>query len=86
MLDIETFGFALTPEFSEENDYYTATVSSLEEKKITDVMHSAKDAKISIKVKQQSGLETSANLGDNLNLAPGRNTVTLTVEANGIKA
>ncbi len=85
VLDIETFGFALTPEFSEENDYYTATVSSLEEKKITDVMHSAKDAKISIKVKQQSGLETSANLGDNLNLAPGRNTVTLTVEANGIK-
>ena len=85
VLDIETYGFALTPEFSEENDYYTATVSSLEEKKITDVMHSAKNASITIKVKQQSGFETEANLGDNLNLAPGRNTVTLTVEANGIK-
>lgn len=84
VLDIETFGFSLSPEFSDENDYYTAVVSSLNEKRITDVMYSAKQAEISISVTQQSGLTTQANLGDELNLGPGRNTVTLHVSSNGI--
>lgn len=84
VLDIETFGFALTPEFSEDNDYYTAVVSSIEEKKITDIMYSAKEANISINVEQQSGFSCAANLGESLNLAPGRNIVTLKIESNGL--
>lgn len=84
VLDIETYGFSLSPEFSEDNDYYTAVVSSLSEKKITDVMYSAKDADISITVTQQSGLVSTAALGENLNLAPGRNTVVLKIQSNGI--
>ncbi len=79
VLDIETYGFELSPGFSEENTYYTATVQSLEEKKITDVMYSPKQASVSIKVTQQCGLVTYAKLGDNLQLGAGRNTVEVTI-------
>lgn len=79
VLDIETYGFELSPGFSEDVDYYTASVQSLEEKKITDVMYSPKEASVSIKVTQQCGLVTTANLGDNLQLGAGRNTVEVSI-------
>ena len=79
VLDIETYGFELSPGFSEDTDYYTANVQSLEDKKITDVMYSPKEASVSIKVTQQCGLVTYAKLGDALQLGMGRNTVELTI-------
>ncbi len=79
VLDIETFGFELSPGFSEDVDYYTASVQSLEEKKITDVMYSPKEASVSIKVTQQCGLVTYAKLGDSLQLGMGRNIVEVAI-------
>ncbi len=79
VLDIETYGFELSPGFSEDVDYYTASVQSLEEKKITDVMYSPKEANVSIKVTQQCGLVTYAKLGDSLQLGMGRNIVEVTI-------
>ncbi len=79
VLDIETYGFELSPGFSEDVDYYTATVQSLAEKKITDVMYSPKEASVAIKVTQQCGLVTYATLGDELQLGVGRNTVEVAI-------
>ncbi len=79
VLDIETFGFALYPEFTADNDYYTATVSSIKEKRITDVMHSQPSLDVAVKITQQCGKTVSSGIGQDLDLAPGRNTVRLTV-------
>lgn len=80
ILDIETYGFQLSPKFTENIDYYTATVNSIEDKKITDVMYSPKEASASITVTQQCGVKKTAKLGENLPLSIGRNTVELTVK------
>lgn len=86
LLDIETYGFTLSPEFNDETYYYTATVKSLADKKITDVMHSLTEIKTEIAVKQQSDDKIyTVKLGDELPLADGRNTITLTVEFGGMK-
>jgi len=84
VLDIETYGFELSPGFSEDVDYYTATVQSLKEKKITDVMYSPKEASVLIKVTQQCGLVTYARLGDDLQLGIGRNTVEVAITIGGV--
>lgn len=84
VLDIETFGFSLSPKFSNEEDYYIASISSIKEKRITDVMYSTKDAEVVITVEQQCGYKTVTSLGKDLELGLGRNTVTLTIKANGI--
>ncbi|MBR0326975.1 MAG: glucosaminidase domain-containing protein, partial [Clostridia bacterium] len=83
VLDIETYGFELKPGFTEDNDYYTAYVDSLSDKRITDVMYSPKEATVSLTVTQQCGYSYKAKLGDVLELAPGRNTVDINVSING---
>jgi len=85
VLDIETFGFELKPGFTEDNEFYTATVKSLDEKKISDVMYSPKEAEVEIKVTHQNGNAVTVKLGDTLPLMPGRNTVDLTVNIGGVK-
>ncbi len=84
ILDIESYGFALSPEFSDDENYYTATISSIKEKKITDVMHSTPNAEVTITVEQQCGYKTYTTLGKDLELGLGRNTVTLTIKAGGV--
>ncbi len=84
ILDIETFGFELSPKFKEGTDYYTATVKTLTDKKITDVMYSPKKATVSIKVTQQCGYSKTVKLGDALPLSVGRNVVELSVTIDDI--
>ena len=85
LLDVETYGFSLSPGFTDDNDYYTASVSSLSDKKITDLMYSVKNAQVAISVTQQCGMTVAGKLGEPLPLQAGRNTVTLSVEAGGIE-
>ena len=85
LLDIETYGFSLKPGFSDGEDYYTASVKSLADKKITDVMHSMTELDVSITVKQQTDDKLyTAKLGEELPLAPGRNIVTMNISHKGV--
>ncbi len=77
ILDIQTYGFALSPGYSDKEDYYTASVSSLDGKQITEIMTTIPSAKTQIKVTQQCGYEYIAKEGENLNLAPGRNVISI---------
>lgn len=77
VLDIQTFGFSLSPGYSDEEDYYTATINSLEGKKITDIMTTVPTESLSIKVVQQCGYEYIAKEDEELKLGNGRNTVTI---------
>lgn len=86
LLDIETFGFKLSPEFSGKTDYYTASVSSIEDKRITAVMCSQPQVQTEIRVVWQCGYETDGKLNEPLPLSPGRNTVYLTVVCGGLRS
>ncbi len=84
VLDIATYGFKLSPQFSQDTDYYTATVKTLTNKKINDVMFTPRSGKVIIKVTQQCGLVSYSKLGENLNLGPGRNIVEISVTISGV--
>ena len=75
ILDIQTYGFALSPGYSDNEDYYTAEIASLEEKQITDIMTSVPFDDMMITVEQQCGFEYVTEVGKELDLAPGRNTI-----------
>lgn len=84
ILDIQTYGFALSPGYSDDEDYYTAEIATIEDKRITDIMTSVPFDDIAITVKQQCGFEYIAKVGKNLNLAPGRNIINISFNVNGI--
>jgi beta-N-acetylglucosaminidase len=77
VLDIQTYGFALSPKYSDEENYYTAQIATLEDKQITEVMMAVPNIPVKITVTQQCGYSYEAKQGENLKLAPGRNKVTV---------
>ena len=83
ILDIQTYGFILSPQYNEQTDYYTASVASIKGKQITEVMHSPPEASVVITVEQQCGYKSVTTLGKDLELGLGRNKVTLSVTTGG---
>lgn len=75
ILDIQTYGFALSPGYTDKEDYYTSEIASLEDKQITEIMTSVPFEDMKITVKQQCGFEYVTEVGKKLELAPGRNIV-----------
>ena len=76
VLDIETYGFALSPKYSDNEDYYTATVSSISDKRIEDILFPSNNIKYSISLTQPTNqVVKNIKLGDELALQKGRNIV-----------
>lgn len=84
VLDIQTYGFALSPGYSDTEDYYTAQISTLTEKRITDIMTAVPFEAITVNVAQQCGYSYKAQVGEDLNLAPGRNIITIDFTLDGV--
>ncbi len=84
VLDIETYGFALSPKYSDNEDYYTATVSSINDKRIENILFPANNIKYSISLTQPTKkVVTNIKLGEQLPLLKGRNILEITLDKNG---
>ncbi|MBQ8606457.1 MAG: glucosaminidase domain-containing protein [Clostridia bacterium] len=83
ILDIQTYGFALSPGYTDDEDYYTATVESLEQKQISEIMTAVDVEALTIKVSQQCGYEYVAKVGQDLELGAGRNVITISYDFAG---